>query len=195
MESHDEERAAYKQLKFGLDSLKTDLGKRMSQLSANAAFFFTVTGPKMIWQFGELGYDISIEENGRTGKKPIKWEYQNEPKRKELHNTYARLIDLRIKFPQLFTPASPAPLKWEVTVSNWGNGRFLTLSKSNQHVVVVGNFTNNEGSYITKFPAMGEWYNYMNPTEKLQVNAATMSITVPANNFKMYTSFSTTSPQ
>ncbi len=30
------------------------------------AFFFTIPGPKMMWQFGELGYDFSIDycENG-----------------------------------------------------------------------------------------------------------------------------------
>ena len=191
MESHDEERTGYMQLKDGLGYLKTDLAPRMSQLATNAAFFFTVPGPKMIWQFGELGYDISIDQNGRTGKKPVKWEYYDNAERKKLHNTYSKLMEFRNAYPNLFTPASPAPLKWQVSTTNWGNGRFLTLSKSNQHVVVVGNFTNNDGSYTTTFPATGEWYDYMKPTEKLQVDAPTMSISVPANNFKMYTSFST----
>ena len=66
MESHDEERAAYKQIQYGNGILKTSLDARMSQLGVNAAFFFTVPGPKMVWQFGELGYDVSIDENGRT---------------------------------------------------------------------------------------------------------------------------------
>src|SRR5690554_3088586 len=63
MESHDEERVAYMQLQKGVGVLKTDLATRMSQLGTNAAFFLTIPGPKMIWQFGELGYDISIDEN------------------------------------------------------------------------------------------------------------------------------------
>ena len=192
MESHDEERAAYMQIKEGIGVLRTDLNARMSQLATNAAFFFTVPGPKMIWQFGELGYDISIDENGRVGKKPVKWDYYDEPKRKELYSTYAKLMDLRNKFPQLFIPATPLPLQWKVTTTDWGNGRFLTLTGTdNKHVVVVGNFTNNAGNYTTTFPATGEWYNYMNVSDTLQVNAHTMNITVPANNFKMYTSFST----
>ena len=29
-------------------------------MSQAAAFFFTVPGPKLMWQFGELGYDYSI---------------------------------------------------------------------------------------------------------------------------------------
>ncbi len=36
----------------------------------------------MIWQFGEIGYDVSIDYNGRLGRKPIKWNYLNELNRK-----------------------------------------------------------------------------------------------------------------
>ena len=48
----------------------------------------------MIWQFGEW-VDYSIEENGRTGKKPIKWEYYDDANRKALYDTYAKLMTLR----------------------------------------------------------------------------------------------------
>jgi len=55
--------------------------------------------------------------------------------------------------------------------------------------VVVGNFTNNAIKATTSFPKTGLWYNYMNPSESLDVSSATMDITLPANSFKMYTSF------
>ena len=51
MESHDEERAAYKQSQWGEGILKTDLDARMNQLALNTTFFLTVPGPKMVWQF------------------------------------------------------------------------------------------------------------------------------------------------
>ena len=79
MESHDEERMGYKQTQWGNGVLQADLPTRIRQLAANAAFFFTVPGPKMIWQFGELGYDFSINSNEtgtavseeyRTSRKP-----------------------------------------------------------------------------------------------------------------------------
>ena len=60
MESHDEERLSYKQTQWGVSGVKDNLEMRMKRLALNAAFFFTVPGPKMIWQFGELGYDYSI---------------------------------------------------------------------------------------------------------------------------------------
>ena len=189
MESHDEERAGYKQSQWGFDILKTDLNARMSQLATNSAFFFTVPGPKMIWQFGELGYDISIDENGRTGKKPVKWEYLDVPQRKELHDTYAKLIALRFDHPELFN--ATADFDWEVTPSFWEKGRFITLSSFGgvKQLVVIGNFTNGSITTSAEFPGTGTWYNYMNPGETISVTSATMNITVPTNSFKMYTNF------
>lgn len=189
MESHDEERAGYKQTQWGNGILKTDLGARMSQLETNAAFFFTVPGPKMVWQFGEMGYDVSIDYNGRTGKKPVKWDYLNEPERKKLHDTYTKLIEFRNDNPELFN--STATMSWKVSESDWENGRFLTLSSfgNAKQVVVIGNFTNEVITTSTTFPKTGTWHNYMNPSESLDVSSATMDITLPANSFKMYTSF------
>ncbi|SCD19325.1 Alpha amylase [Proteiniphilum saccharofermentans] len=187
MESHDEERAAYKQAQWGNGILKTNFNAQMSQLATNAAFFFTVPGPKMIWQFGELGYDVSIDYNGRTGKKPVKWEYMDVPQRKELHDTYTKLISLRFDHPELFN--ATAELDWKVTPSFWEDGRFITLSSFGEakQVVVIGNFTNDPIS--ATFPETGTWYNYMTSGEPPLNVTSTTNITVPANSFKMYTSF------
>ncbi len=38
-----------------------------------AAFHFLQAGPKMIWQFGELGYDIDINYISRLAEKPLPW--------------------------------------------------------------------------------------------------------------------------
>jgi len=189
MESHDKERAAYKQITWGNGILKTDLGARMSQLETNAAFFLTVPGPKMVWQFGEMGYDVSIDYNGRTGKKPVKWDYLNVPERKKLYDTYTKLIEFRNDNPELFN--STATMSWKVSESDWENGRFLTLSSfgNAKQVVVIGNFKNKAITTSTTLPKTGTWYNYMNPSESLDVSSATMDITLPANSFKMYTSF------
>ncbi len=189
MESHDEERAAYKQTQWGNGILKTSLDAQMSQLATNAAFFFTVPGPKMVWQFGEIGYDVNIEYNGRTGKKPVKWEYYNVPQRKELHDSYTKLISLRFDHPELFN--ATATLDWKVTPSFWENGRFITLSSlgNNKQIVVVGNFTNAAINATTTFPKTGTWHDYINSGEKLNVTSSTIDIGVPANSFKIYSTF------
>lgn len=189
MESHDEERAAYKQVQYGNGILKTSLNAQMSQLGVNAAFFFTVPGPKMVWQFGEIGYDVSIDENGRTGRKPMKWEYLTVMERKELHDTYAALIGLRRDHPELFN--STATLNWQVTDTFWEQGRFLTLSSfgNSKQIVVVGNFTNESISAATTFPQLGDWYNYLNPSEKTTVHSKPMNISMPANSFRIFCNF------
>lgn len=186
MESHDEERTAYKQTQWGDETLKTDLATRMQQLEVNASFFFTVPGPKMIWQFGEMGYDISIEENGRTGKKPLHWEYLDNKNRQSLHDTYSRLIKLRNDNPELFT--STSQFSWEVGVNNWNQGRFITLSSITKHLVVVGNFSKTDGEYTVPFPTTGKWYNYLTGNEVL-VKDKIQKMKIPAHSYHILTSF------
>lgn len=182
MESHDEERQAFRQNAFGVETeIKENLPNSMKQLGVNAALFFPVPGPKMIWQFGELGYDVSIDEGGRTSPKPVKWEYLDVPERKGLYDTYAHIIDLRHSYPQLFNQA--AVMEWNVTTADWNNGRDITLTATDgTKLFVVGNFTAQE---ITRNVPAGTWYDYMNNGAAVSATTAT----VPAHSFIMYTSF------
>jgi 1,4-alpha-glucan branching enzyme len=181
MESHDEERMGYKQSQWGDGALKTDLATRMKQLEVNAAFTFCVPGPKMIWQFGEMGYDISIDHNGRTGRKPLHWEYLENPHRKALQETYTGLLKLRNDHPSLFE--GTATLSWQVTPSFWAQGRTLHVqSADGKQLVVLGNFTQVETSIA--FPAeTGEWTEWKS-SEKQEVGS---SVKVPAHSFVIYT--------
>lgn len=186
MESHDEERMSYKQKTWGNYTLKTSLADRMKELEVNTAFFLTVPGPKMIWQFGELGYDYSIEENGRTGRKPIKWDYYDDANRKELYDTYAKLMQLRNNNQSLFDTSST--FGWQVKTTNWDSGRFLTLEGITKNLVVAGNFTDVSGNYTVTFPHTGTWYNYISG-ESLSVTSTSQAVTVPGFGFKLFTDF------
>ena len=155
----------------------------MNQLALNTTFFLTVPGPKMVWQFGEMGYDISIEENGRTGRKPLHWEYLDNADRKGLHDVYAGLMKLRNAHPELFD--ANATLTWKVETSDWDNGRTLLVkSITGKQLVVVGNFTHTATDIV--FPATpGNWTNYFtgkSETVNKQVN-------VPALGYVVYTNF------
>ena len=184
MESHDEERASYKQTQWGDGTIKTDLSTRMNQLKVNASLFFTIPGPKMIWQFGELGYDVSIEENGRTGRKPIKWDYFDNSSRKGLYETYSKLIALRASHKQLFQ--STATMNWAVGVSNWGTGRYVSLkSITGEGLVAVGNFTNATITCPVNFQAAGTWTDYISGSD-LTVNSEVQSVSVPAHSFFVF---------
>ena len=46
----------------------------------------------MIWQFGELGYDYSIDYNDRVGEKPVCWNYLEDADRKSVYNTWAQRL-------------------------------------------------------------------------------------------------------
>lgn len=196
MESHDEERCAYEQTIWGNGALKADLEARMQQLETNAAFFFTVCGPKMIWQFGELGYDFSLYSNKegvviegedhKTDRKPIRWDYAQNDARKGVYNTYSQLMTLRGAYPQLFSQA--AFRNWRVGVNDWDGGRFITLeSIDGKKLVVAGNFTNASVSVIPNFTSTGTWYELRG--DELNVTSSSQQITVPANEFRLYTNF------
>lgn len=183
MESHDEERTAYKQTQWGNAGLKTDLEKRMNQLAVNTAFFLMVPGPKMIWQFGEMGYDVSIEENGRTGRKPLHWEYLDNASRKNLYDTYVQLMALRNAHPELFD--STSAFDWEVAASNWANGRSLCIETvTGNKLVVLGNFSLTQAE--VNFPAApGSWKEY--PSQKEVTVAGKVS--VAPHQYKIFTNF------
>lgn len=131
------------------------LERAMRRAECNAAFFFTVPGPKMIWQFGELGYDISIEEGGRTGKKPVHWEYYDVAERKSLYDTYANLINFRTENPEFFK--SSAQFSWKAT-SSVHPVKSITCTAAGKTFHVYGNF--GVGHQTVTVPA-GTWKNYL----------------------------------
>lgn len=191
MESHDEERMGYKQTMWGEGVLKGDLSARMKQLASNTAFFLTVPGPKMIWQFGELGYDYSINSNEsgeiseeyRTHRKPIRWDYFSDANRKNLYDVYAKLTSLRNSHPDLFE--GNVTLTWKVGVSDWNNGRSLALENTTgKKIVVLGNFTQ-AATNITFPAAAGSWNNYFAGKHE----AVSETVPLAAHEFVLYTNF------
>ncbi len=135
MESHDEERLMYKNLQYGNTNSNysaKELATALERMKQAAAFLFCAPGPKMIWQFGELGYDISIDENGRTGEKPLKWDYLKDAKRYSLFAHYAKLIDWK-RQNSIFRNG---------TVNHHVNGavKYYVLKEAGQEVLVIGNF-------------------------------------------------------
>jgi 1,4-alpha-glucan branching enzyme len=173
MESHDEERTAYKAKTWGAGTVSTSLAERMQRAELNAAFFFTVPGPKMIWQFGELGYDYSIEENGRTGEKPLRWDYFEVPERRALYDTYASLIAFREAHPQFFT--SEADFSWKVSTSHWNTGRYVQSIAGDEAFLVVGNFDTQAQKLNVAFPTEGTWRNYFAPSEEYVESSVALS--------------------
>ena len=154
MESHDEERLMFKNLQYGNSSgsysVKT-LSTALNRQEMAAAFLMAVPGPKMIWQFGELGYDVSINENGRTGEKPIRWNYNTDAQRKALYHAYAKYISM-YRNNDVFKSTN-----YQYNVS--GAVKFIKYSTADQNVVVVGNFDVVPQNTTISFPQNGTWYD------------------------------------
>ena len=126
----------------------------MRRAGASAAFFLTVPGPKMIWQFGEIGYDYSIDYNDRTGEKPVVTDqYMAVPARKALYDTYAALLKFRRENPRFFD--SDASFTWTPS----GNLKKITCTVDGKSFHVVGNFAKNQTSYTVP---SGTWTDYIN---------------------------------
>lgn len=167
MESHDEERLMYKNTKYGNQGPSHNVKDTITALKRNqmvAAFYLTIPGPRMIWQFGELGYDYSrcyLSTNGEGGDcdtklnpKPIRWDYQQQQQRKALYETYAAIIRLRKDFPAPFISGA---LSYNLS----GAFKTLQLTSPDLSVVVVGNYDVNAISGTVTFPQAGTWYGHL----------------------------------
>ncbi len=152
-----------------------ELAVAMRRAGASAAFFLTVPGPKMIWQFGEIGYDYSINYNERTGRKPVVTDqYMAVPARKALYDTYSTLLKFRRENPRFFD--SDAKFEWTPN----GSLKKITCSVDGKTFHVVGNFA--KGSVTYTVPA-GSWTDYING------GSVSGTITLKQGEFRLLTNF------
>ncbi|MFT3911322.1 MAG: alpha-amylase family glycosyl hydrolase [Ferruginibacter sp.] len=195
MESHDEERLMYKNLQFGNSNgaynVKT-LATALKRMELCGAFFFTQPGPKMIWQFGELGYDFSINtcpdltvnSNCRTDKKPIHWEYFQNANRNALYHVWGPLANLR-KNPivgDLFTSNN-------VTRDFSGAFKWMKVVQGTMSIVVIGNFDVVAQTGSVTFPTAGTFFNYFAQTPFTATGSA-QSFTLQPGEYRVYLSVS-----
>lgn len=188
MESHDEERVVYKCLQFGnktsfYNTSRIDTALQRAQL--NAAFFFTIPGPKMVWQFGELGYDYSIDFNGRTGEKPVRWDYFADPDRKALYNVYAGLAHLKQSEALMQTS--------DYTCSLNGDVKTIRLVSPAENLIVIGNFDVSYHDYSLAFPHHGTWYDYFSG-DSLEVSRDSMIISLAPGEYHLLFNKPVTAP-
>ncbi len=184
-ESHDEERNFYKAKAFGLGNLMTDSLARVARVPLNIAFTTLIPGPKMIWQFGEMGYDYSIDSNGgRVDAKPSAWSYLNLAHRKAAYDASSKVISLRRLYPDAFTTGS---FSLQVAEADWNAGRRIALTHADLNMVALGNFRTDAGiSANPSFQKTGTWYELLSG-ETLNVTNTSMAIDIPAGGLKIYT--------
>ncbi|MCL2072490.1 MAG: alpha-amylase family glycosyl hydrolase [Marinilabiliaceae bacterium] len=180
MESHDEERLMYKNIQYGKQISGYDVQQIPVGLQRNAAaavIFFSIPGPKMIWQFGELGYDISIDYGGRLGKKPPHWEYDDDPDRKALFDVYAKMIEFRKTKPVFSTT--------DYTIDLKTNFKTIILKTTNEIVVAMANFDVITRTKSVNFSKAGTWIDYFSGDE-ISIGTSAVDISLEPGEYRLY---------
>lgn len=190
MESHDEDRMMYKNIKYGNSTIPwynlKDTTRALDRAAQAAAFFYTIPGPKMLWQFEELGYDYDIDFNGRTGEKPIRWDYYQDYRRKMLYEVTRSLIHLKTENEAFGTDDFSLALN--------GDLKRISLYHPTMDVNVIGNFGIENGSIIPAFSVTGPWYEFFSG-DTLQVTSLDTPIQLEAGEFRIYTTKKLNTPE
>uniref|UniRef100_UPI00405607BF alpha-amylase family glycosyl hydrolase n=1 Tax=Alistipes sp. TaxID=1872444 RepID=UPI00405607BF len=156
IETHDEERIAYKAVTNGQTYVKDDWAVLSKRLQAIYAFHFLSPYPKMMWQFGELGYDYSIDYNDRTGRKPVRWDYYDDANRRALYDAMSKIISWRTANEDYYGGDNFKMDTWAVNDVNM-DGKTLVMDR----VIVVANFTEEESTTTVEVSTPGQWKNLL----------------------------------
>ena len=226
LESHDEQWQLYKTRRFGACAASPgggaacdgaagyntrDLVTALDRKALTAAFFLTVPGPKMLWQFGELGYgggpgecleedDCPAGTPGRVSNKPIRWDYwadvAPDPNGSGLALTPASPAeraarrDLYQTHAQLLYlrnthPVFRTPSSVAMRAGTNQRDRWIHLQHDDLDVIVVGNFGVADVSATPPF-GTGTWHNVFS-RETITTTGSTTLALAPGE-WRIYTS-------
>ena len=201
MNSHDEQWGLFKVRTFGActnapgggSTCATNPGAyntralptALERWSLGAAFFLTVPGPKMLWQFEEVGYgggpgeclessDCPPGTPGRVSKKPIRWDYwapvppdangtgialtpASASERAQRQALYADFANLLALRNGYDVFRTPTTVQMNVGPNT--PDRWIRLEKDGLVVVVVGNFGLAERTSTPPLAAGSTWYD------------------------------------
>jgi len=188
-ESHDEERIMYFLKQSGYSSGDYNIKNQttaLKRIELNSVFHIPLPGPKMIWQFGERGYDISINAfGGRLSEKPPYWNYLENPDRTALFQVMAKLNDLKQTYPE-FTPES---FSYDLTSAI----KWYRLTSGSNHVFSVGNFDIVQKSANVTFPKTGKWFEFFTG-DSIEINTTNQSIPLAPGEYRLYSTRKFTDP-
>ncbi|MFB6273946.1 MAG: alpha-amylase family glycosyl hydrolase, partial [Salinibacter sp.] len=206
MESHDEQWLMRRKKAFGRSSDRIDYSTQnfetaLDRQKITAAFYFTVPGPKMTWQFAEVGYGwgpdeclkesaaCSPDDPSRTGPKPVRWEYADStqsPQRDRLYETWKALLRLRDNHEVFTGPRTGSQENISMKVGNEAIVHWIKLEDENLDAVVVGNFGVNVQTATLDFPQTGTWYNFFE-NKSLDVSSVSQTFRLRPGEFRIYT--------
>lgn len=191
-ESHDEERVGYRISKNAPEGMRnsTYASRRLAML---AAHFLLTPGPKMIWQFGELGANQTTKNsNGgnNTSPKRVIWSNLDNPDYAALHDAYRTMLCLRRDNPELFDASTT------YTIRNLGGSmtlpRSIVLCNGGKEVVafINANTSGDDKEFSVATSLLSEsnaqlLYASPDVTPTL-TGSGTVNVTLPANSMAIY---------
>jgi 1,4-alpha-glucan branching enzyme len=202
-ESHDEERLMNRNLQFGNTSNSShnvrNLDIALQRQEAIAAILYSIPGPKMLWQFGELGYEFSINSSAsnlncttcRTDRKPIPWTlgYENDADRMALYEVTAAMIRLKTDYPETFNNTNN-------NLSLGGLQKRINLYGPNFDAVIMANFNVFPSSVVPNFSRTGLWYEFSNNNGGFNVTNSNQNAPIPLQPgaYRVFTSSALAQP-
>lgn len=190
MESHDEERIMFKNQAYGNNPqdapgisnpnyvVKGNLNIGLKRTEAAAVMLMSFPGPKMIWQFGELGYDYELGQGSkRLEKKPIRWDYFDVTERKSLYNTFAAINELRA--------TNPAFSSSDYTINVNTAFKQILLKSGSNSACVIANFDVFPATANVEFGKTGNWTEYFTQST-LTVTNTSQSIELQPGEYRVY---------
>jgi hypothetical protein len=157
----------------------------LARSEAAAVMLLTTPGPKMIWQFGEMGYDFTINYGCRVCNKPIRWNYLDQSNRKRLFDVYKATMNLRQNYPTFqsltFTHALTGTMKR------------IVYTHPAMDAVVMANFSVQVTNTTGSFTSTGWWYEYFTG-DSINVLTTNMAMTFQPGEYRIYTQQRITKP-
>lgn len=200
-ESHDEERVMYKALNE-TGQTNSNLNRALKRMSIMGSVHLLVPGPKMIYHFGDLGYENSIFmcSNGTVNspfdstpgdckldtKQQPQWtgNWLGNVNRRKVYDDWAKMISLK-KVENVFENGQHA---WNQSAT--GRPRLDIWTSTTQtanlsYVIVLTNATNAAYNAPAGFPYTGTWYNLMT-NESFEVTNINMTIPIEIDGYRIY---------
>ena len=191
-ESHDEERVAYKLRTYGESSVKTG-AVRARRLASLGAWMVLNPGPKMIWQFQELGNDETTKNDdgsNNTSPKRVNWSAMDNILNKGILDAYRAVGALRAANEDMFGSDATFKSSWSGSLDT---PRSLCVQKDGRTIVAFFNPSSSRAQDVTisgtGLESSGAELVYAcdgfsNP--QLTGTGGTLKLNVPANSFAVY---------
>ncbi len=188
-ESHDEERIGY--IAMETSALKSQIKLRMRRLGSVAATMLMTPGPKMIWQFAEVGADQTTKNSSGndTSPKKVCWDYLDDQYRAALYQNYCELGAVRKDNADLFSSESTSYVR-DGFANTMTSARSIVIKNGTKEIAVLFNPAMSGNKAVTASVSLIKSGNAQILSKSEGITATTptfasgkVTFTVPGNSY------------